>query len=107
MSFYINKHVSKKRKINDNTIIIDSEIYKINNPDINNTDNLSLLDIIINTKNKNNNKRKINVIIKDKSKKLKKNNYCSIHENQEICNIYECSGCSHFITNINFMPYII
>ena len=58
-------------------------------------------------KRKNNRtKRKIFYDLPNHSKRLKsKSNHCLIHEEQYICDIYECSGVySHQLDH--FMPYI-
>jgi len=96
MSCRFNYNIYKKRKLNDTNIILhynDKEklINYINNYNTNNS----------------NNKRKFQLIIKENSKKIKKNNYCSIHENKNICDMYECSGGFHITNNNNFMPYIV
>ena len=100
MNCYIQKNINnKKRKLNE-CLIINNTSININN--LNDKDKIALINF-----NNNNNKRKMNVVIREKSKKIKKNNYCSIHENLNICNMYECSGGSHFITNNHSMPYIV
>jgi hypothetical protein len=57
--------------------------------------------------NQDKNKRKFKDIQLLNSKKKKNNNYCCIHEDKTICNIYECTGISNRNKLYIPMPYII
>jgi hypothetical protein len=63
--------------------------------------------IQIQNQNKIQNKRKFKDIIILNSKKNKLNNYCCIHEDKTICNMYECIGISNRSKLYISMPYII
>ena len=93
MSCRVNYNMCKKRKLNDTNLFLDYN------------DKEKLINYINNYNT--NSKRKLHIIINKDSKKIKTNNYCSVHENQYICNMYECSGGFHIIHNNKFMPYIV
>ena len=101
-----NMNNNKRRKLNHHSLLF-KNINITNNTivNINNNTNIN----ISNNNNINNNKRKINCFVYENSKKLKANNYCCIHEDKSICNIYECSGVPYVnrVNNVNnMMPYI-
>lgn len=96
---------NKRRKLNHHSLLF-KNINITNNTIVNINNNTN---INISNNNINNNKRKINCFVYENSKKLKANNYCCIHEDKSICNIYECSGVPYVnrVNNVNnMMPYI-